>query len=146
MVLLWTCYNKSNSHSRAEHNIPGWVSQEQSGGEHSPPSTGYGWLSGVQVLTGASAYVQVFIHQYSEVLFLQGCSQSIHSPVCTDVWVCTDPGVRPWTWPWTSQGLHGPTSQACWCPSRWHLFLLLLRSVWCHSQTCWRCTWSHCRY
>jgi len=66
-------------------------------------SPGHIWLSGLQVHTASSCTV---VHLSVPSNPLQGCYQSIHPTVCTDVWDCLESRVAPCSWPcWTLWGL-----------------------------------------
>ena len=88
--------------SRAGHRTPVGVSPEWSRGAESSPSPccrgcslGYGWPSGLRVHIAGS--YPIFHPPVSPSPSVQGCSQSINSPVCIDIGNCHDPGAGPCT-------------------------------------------------
>ena len=108
----------------------------------------YSCLSGLQGHNTTSCTAA--IHQYTQVLFSRAVVSFLHCPACTDSGDCHDPGARPYPWIcWTSWGSPGPTAGACLSLSQWRSVpqvCQLYLTAWCHLQTLWGCTQSHCQY
>lgn len=88
-------------------------------------------------------HVDFLVNQQPPTSSSQGCSQFILHTGSICSWDFPNPSAGPLlTW-----GLHRPTSQACPGSSGWHCFTpacQLHHTAWCHWQTCWGCTQSHC--
>lgn len=137
---------------RTEHITSGEVSREWNR-EKSPLSTcllyffscrpGDGWLSRLQVHITSSCRAfcpPIPPKSFSTWLLSIPLSPSLYlysgllQTVC--IWPC-----------WNTCCSPGPTSRACQDPFRWHPFppaCWLHHTVWCHTQTPWGYTQSHC--
>lgn len=82
----------------------------------------------------------------TQVLCRAGLKEFVYT-----VWDCPNLSVVvPCAWPcWTSLDSCGPSFQVSPDPCGWPAFLLLYQlyhSLWCHQQTYWGCTQSHCAF